>query len=541
VSTIYVFGHKNPDNDSVSSAVAYAHLKNLLDQDDTYIPARLGPMPKETAWVFERYGIPTPVALPHVHNRVMDAMTPSVIAIDSQATMLEAGRVFHDRQLNALPVVDGDGLYLGVLTLREIADLYTAQVKQTGFQESHVLVRNLVKSLDARLDAGDEDTVLAGNLVIAASEPQTVANMIAPGDTVILGDRRRTQPLAVEAGAACVILTCGARPDAALVDLARAHGCVLLSTEADTYSTARFASLSQGVSDYYDTGIPTCAPEDLLSAAAELILVPPYRQAIVLDDERRPTGILTRGDVARARRREVILVDHNESSQSAAGIMDAKVCEIVDHHRVGDIQTSGPILFLDLPLGSTATIVTREYLAHGVEIPVPMAAALLSAVMTDTVLLKSPTTTPVDVEVAHRLAAILEVDPLAFGMDVIRSRSAGVNLKASDIIGTDAKEFRFGDNVVVIAQHETVDLASVLEREDELLAAMDEVIAARGLDTYLLMVTDIVAEGSQFVCAGKRRLVERAFDISFDEGSVFLPGVLSRKKQVAGRLIDYGV
>lgn len=541
MSTIYVFGHQNPDNDSVSSAVSYAYLKNRIDPDNTYVPARLGAMPKETAWVFGEYGIDTPVALPHVHNRVMDAMTSQVVSIPNTATMLEAGRLFREDQLNAIPVVDAQGVYLGVLTLRALADLYTAESSVTGFHGLPVSLGNLGKSIAADMVVGNKDLQLAGNLVIAASEPQTMVSMVAPGDTVILGDRLRTQPLAIEAGASCIILTCGARPTPELEQLARQHDCALLCTEYDTYTATRFASLSQTVSDFVDSGIPTCQPDDLLSEAKELILVPPYRQAVVLDPDNRPMGILTRGDVARARRREVILVDHNESAQSAPGILEAKVCGIVDHHRVGDIQTANPICFLCLPLGSTATIVTREFQHQGVDIPVPIAAALLSAVMTDTVLLKSPTTTPTDHEVAATLGAIIGRDPLEYGMEVIRSRSAGVNLKASDIIGLDAKEFRFGDNVVVIAQHETVDLKSVLDREPELVSAMNEAIEQRGLDSYLLMVTDIIAEGSQFICAGKQRLVERAFDVDFSAGSVFMPGILSRKKQVAGRLIDFGV
>jgi manganese-dependent inorganic pyrophosphatase len=236
----------------------------------------------------------------------------------------------------------------------------------------------------------------------------------------------------------------------------------------------------------------------------------------------------------------VVLVDHNEAAQSAAGIEDASVVEIVDHHRVGDIQTSGPILFLNLPVGSTATIVATRYEQLGVDIPAPMAGILLAAALTDTVLLKSPTTTDVDRGVVERLAKLVGVDPVEFGMEVFRSRSAGEVFSAGTVVGTDAKEFRIGDVTALVAQYETVDIAPVMEHADALRAEMERRLVAGGFDVVVLMVTDIVREGSEILAVGNTRIVERALGVSLAAGSAWMPGVLSRKKQIAAQLVDAG-
>ncbi|NTU72340.1 MAG: CBS domain-containing protein, partial [Coriobacteriia bacterium] len=344
----------------------------------------------------------------------------------------------------------------------------------------------------------------------------------------------------LEAGAALLVVTGGAEPAEGVIELARSRGAAVLVTPHDAYSAARLLSLAHAVGDLMDTDVLTVGPETLLAEAAEDLIASPHREAMVCDEAHRVVGMLTRTDVARGARRRVVLVDHNESSQSASGIEDASVVEIVDHHRVGDIQTSGPILFLNLPVGSTATIVATRYEQLGVEVPVAIAGVLLAAALTDTVLLKSPTTTDVDRGVVERLSQIVGVDPMEFGMEVFRSRSAGEEFSAKGVVGTDAKEFRIGDAVVLIAQYETVDITPVMAHVDAVRAEMDARKAARGYDAVVLMVTDIVREGSEILATGNTRLVERALGVSLADGSAWMPGVLSRKKQVAARLVDAG-
>lgn len=537
---ILVFGHRNPDNDSICSAVAYAHLKNLTDEANVYVPARLGPVPAETRWVFERFGVELPIEIGHVNVRVRDVMTEGVVTVLAEKPMLEAGRLMRERSVRALPVVDSAGVLVGLVSQRMLAERYLEETEIAGFADMPITVERLVSVLDGELLAGDAAVALSGGVLIGAAEPVTMAARISHGDVLIVGDRARTQPVALEAGAACLVVTGGFRPDASVVALAAEKGAALVTTPHDTYSAARLVSLAHAVGDLMETDVFAVGPDTLLSEASEDLLASRHRDAVVTDEARKVVGILTRTDLARGTRRRVVLVDHNEVAQSARGIETATVVEIVDHHRVGDVQTAGPVLFLNLPVGSTATIVANRFEALGVELPASLAGVLLSALLTDTVLLKSPTTTDLDRTTAEKLARLAGVEALEFGMEVFRSRGAGAAFSARGVVGADAKEFRVGEMSALIAQYETVDLDSVMDRVDEVRAEMEARLETGGYGLVLLMVTDIVREGSEILAVGRTRAAERALGISLVEGSAWMPGVLSRKKQVAAKLVDSG-
>jgi manganese-dependent inorganic pyrophosphatase len=537
---ILVFGHRNPDNDSICSAVAYAHLKNLTDPGDVYVPVRLGPVPPETRWVFERFGLALPEQIADVRPRVRDVMTPEPLVVAEDATMLSAGRLMRERDVRMLPVVDAERTVVGVVTERSLAERYLSETELVGFRQFPVRVRRLVDVLEGRLLAGDESALLSGTVRIGAYEPATMAAKIVPGDVVIVGDRVRTQPLALEAGAACLIVGGGAEPAAEVVEAAKRANAAVIATTHPIHTAVRLVGLATSVTDFMDGSPLLLSPDVLLSEATEELLDSPHRSGVVVDEARRPVGVVTRTDLARGNRRRVVLVDHNETAQSAEGIEDAAVVEIVDHHRVGDVQTARPILFLNLPVGSTATIVARRFEDLGVEIPESLAGALLSAVLTDTVLLRSPTTTEIDRHVAERLAVRSGVDAMRFGMEVYRARSAGQVFSAERVVAADMKEFRAGDLRVGIGQHETVDLASVLAHEDEIRSAMESLRASQGFDLFVLMLTDIVEEGSRILACGNVRVAERALGIDLAAGSAWMPGVLSRKQQVAAPIVDAG-
>jgi manganese-dependent inorganic pyrophosphatase len=535
---ILVFGHKNPDNDSVASAVAYAYLKNALDSANEYVPARLGPMPKETQWVFERFGVEPPVEIAHVRTRVRDVMTPDPIVISAGEPMLVAGRLMREHGVRGLPVVDIAGHAVGLLSERALAERYLHETELPSFAGQPVTVERLVRVLDGGLACGEPEASISGEVIIGAAEPSTIAGRVGEGDVAIMGDRLRAQPIAIAAGVAVLISTGGFQPSADVIEAARKRGSAVIVTPHDTFSAARLVTLAHAVGDLMDTDVLTVNPDTLLSEAAEDLIASRHREAVVADGHGEVAGIITRTDVARGTRRRVVLVDHNEIAQSAPGIEDASVVEIVDHHRVGDVQSAGPITFINLPVGSTATIVATRFLEYGVAIPREIAGILLAAVLTDTVLLKSPTTTAVDRQIVSDLAAILDIDAMEYGMDVFRSRSAGEEFSAARVVGTDAKEFRVGELKILVAQYETVDVKPVLEHRAEVLGAMDAQVEGHGYDAVVLMLTDIVREGSEILAVGATRVVERALGISLKEGSAWMPGVLSRKKQVAARLVD---
>lgn len=306
----------------------------------------------------------------------------------------------------------------------------------------------------------------------------------------------------------------------------------------DAVADNLIASLSQKAEDITETDVLVLDKEDLVREVLEDLMRSELREAIVLDAEGVAVGIVTRTDVAVCPKRKVILVDHNETRQAVEGIEEADVVEIIDHHRIADVSTTNPIMFLNLPVGSTATIVATEFERQGVEIPVGIAKVLLSAILTDTVILKSPTTTDVDRDVVKRLSALAGVDAVEFGLQVFRCRGGEESMPVAELVCADSKEFQASTGTVLIAQRETVDLEGVMNREEEMREHMKKLREEQGYEFVLLMVTDIIAEGSQFLCEGDSRIVERAFgDPCSAKGGTWMPGVLSRKKQVAAKVL----
>lgn len=314
--------------------------------------------------------------------------------------------------------------------------------------------------------------------------------------------------------------------------------------ENDPSSTMSVASsliesLSQKVSELMMEDVVIFNEEDLLNEAVEKMMTSDLREGVAIDEDGHAIGIMTRSDVATRPRRRVVLVDHNETRQAAHGIEEAEILEIVDHHRIADVSTSNPIQFINLPVGSTATIVALEYRHYGLKIPKGIARALLSAVLTDTVILKSPTTTNIDREIAEYLAKIVGVDVIEFGMEVFKTRGGEESMPVEELVEADSKEFETGDSVVLIAQHETVDLEGVMKREEEIRKHMRQLQETHNYEFVLFLVTDILAEGSQFILEGNPKIVNDAFGIECDpQGGNWMPGILSRKKQVAARILN---
>ncbi len=446
---VIVVGHKNPDNDSISAAVGYAHLKNVLaqklDSPLTFIPACLGPLPPESTWVLDAYGIEPPRRISHVHTRVGDVMTADPISTSMDASMLEAGRALRKHNIRSLVVEDEQGRFKGLISTRAIAERY-------------------ITATDELDDASPESSMAV--------------------------------------------------------------------------ATSLIESLSQKVSELMFENVMKLDAEDVLHDVVDDMIASELREAVVVDEAGRAVGIVTRSDVATPPKRCVILVDHNEVRQAVTGIEEAEVLEIIDHHRIADVSTANPIKFINRPIGSTATLITLEYREAGIDIPKGIAALLLSAIMTDTVILKSPTATDVDREQADHLARIVGVDPTEFGLSVFRARGGDADMGVEELVGADAKEFQLDDNTILIAQHETVDLPVVMEREQEIREYMRKLAKDKGYETVVLMVTDILAEGTQLLAEGNRKIVNRAFGIECTgKDGTWMPGVLSRKKQVAAKIL----
>jgi manganese-dependent inorganic pyrophosphatase len=444
---VIIVGHKNPDNDSIASAVSLAYLNNQLAAREKaadpeadvreYAAVRLGPLPPESQWVLESVDLPLPDLIDNVYPCAADIMAIDMPVLFDDATLTDAMKTMQAHGCGALGITDAAGKFEGLVTMRMIGKRCVAAAIGDGEELNGSFTSALYQNVGFAKDA----------------------------DAPVFA------------------------PDTQLVDI-----------EAD------FAAAS------------SC-------------------WGAVVDADGKLAGIVNRSDTQDAPKRDVILVDHNELCQAADGMPSANVVQIIDHHRIGDVTTANPIPFTALPWGSTATIITTRFREYGIEIPISIAKVLLSAILTDTVILKSPTTTEVDEEQAAYLSGLVGVDAREFGLQVFRCRGGEADMEIEEFVCADSKEFKVGETTVLIAQHETVDLQGAMEREGEAREYMRQLVEQHAYDFALLLVTDILEEGSNFIVEGNHRLVDRVFGID-SSGVVWMPGVLSRKKQVAAPILS---
>jgi len=538
VGTIYVTGHRNPDTDSIASAIGYAELQGRLDPRNEYVPVRLGDLNAQTRWVLDRSGAAEPDFLAHVLLRASDVMQAGFPTADHHEAIREVGLTMARRDLELAPVVDDAGALVGVLTERTLARRYIRESREvTSLADAAATVEAIVAQLDGELVRGDAGLEIAGRVWVLAMDVDSLPDGIGPGDVAVVGDRDDAQRRAIELGVALLVTSNGTRPADDVLAMAAQRGTTVVSSRWDSYVTSRMVTLSMPCRALMDREPATVSPDDLVSDIATLISSVDYRAAVVVDGAHRPIGVVTHAELVAPEPRRVILVDHAERAQSVVGVEHAEIVEILDHHHIGSIETTVPVRAAFDPVGSTATLVVERFRANGMEPSRSTAMALLGAILSDTVILNSPTTTERDRAAVEYLERVLALDATELGREMFESTSDVSELDAETIVTRDAKEYTVADGQrFVIAQIETVGDA-VLERRDELLEELAQLRDARGLSLYALMVTDIMAKGTRILVAGDHGLIERAFGKPAAEGTIDLPGVMSRKKQVAPRLM----
>ncbi|MGH2541738.1 MAG: putative manganese-dependent inorganic diphosphatase, partial [Ardenticatenaceae bacterium] len=447
-------------------------------------------------------------------------------------TVYEVGELLRKHSVHAIPIAHEDGRVQGVVTERTLARGYLREMHLQSLQNTPASLANIAETLDAQILVGEPEQQVVGNAVIGSMSPESMVRFISPGDLVIIGDRENAQEKALGCDISCLVVTGGFTPSDAIQRLAHERGTALLVTPHDTFGAARLVNLSIPATRLLARDVMTVSPDSLVNELTPELLESTHGIALVNDDDGRLAGVLTKSDLVRRQRRQVILVDHSEKSQSADGIERAEILEILDHHRLGGLETASPILALIAPVGCTATLVLRRYKEFGVTPPREIAGLMVAAILSDTMLLKSPTTTPEDVAAAEYLGTILGEEPLAFGRAMYNAKFDIAHLSPIEIMTTDLKSFTFGTGTVAISQIEVGDLTPVMARKQELLEAMEQYQETHDYDLVLLMVTDISREGTELLAVGRTRAVERAFDAPLTDHSLYLPGVLSRKKQV---------
>jgi manganese-dependent inorganic pyrophosphatase len=535
VSTIYVTGHRNPDTDSVASAIGYAELKRRLDPNNEYIPVRLGEMNTQTRWVIERSGAPVPEFLPHVMLRAADIMQTDFPSIGQDEPVREAGLAMARANSDLVPVVGDDGALVGVVTTRTLARRYIRESRESSTLSEATYVHTVVNVLEGELVAG-EDRQLSGRVWVHSMDVKAKSG-ISDGDVVVLGNRSDAQRLAIELGAALLVLSNGSKPDDEVLELARERGTTIVVSPLDTYVSGRMITLAAPCRALMERDPLTAGADDLVTEVSEQIKESHYGAAVIIDSRRRPIGLITRSDLVDPPRRRVLLVDHAEQAQSVPGVEHAEIVEILDHHHIGSIETRVPVMATFDPVGSTCTLVVERFRQNGMEPSHATALAMLGAILSDTVILNSPTTTERDHAVVEYLERVLAVDAEALGREMFEATADVSDVSAEEIVVRDAKRYQSGaGQEICIAQVEVVG-GSLLERKEELLEAMNRQRREENLGFYALMVTDVLDKGTHLLVSGEAGPVGRAFGVEPEDSLIELPGVMSRKKQVAPKLL----
>ena len=523
---IYVTGHRNPDTDSIVAAMAYAALRNALG-DREYEAACLGHVSDETQIVLDRFGFQPPKRITNMFTQVRDLDFDKPPVFSAAVTMERAWKML-EKQNTAIPVANDDGTLFGMLSREDVANYNMSLVNAGRLDE--VPLFNLLNVLEGKVinEAGENTDVISGEVTIAL--PQSRENLMfnSRESVVICGSQPDVIRRALEMNVNCLIL-CQAELSEELRALAT--GTCVISTPNDAYRTVRLIFQSTPIGRICRTeGIVCFHLDDKVDDVRDQMLKHRDSSYPILDEDDHVVGILTRYHLLRPRRKRVVLVDHNEAAQSVPGLEEAEILEIIDHHRLADIQTTNPIYVRNEPVGSTNTIIASMFQDRGLMPSTKMAGMMAAAILSDTVMSKSPTCTERDRRTAERMARIANVSLDELGRDIF---SASMDSRTTkDLLFSDYKEFHIAGHDLAVAQITCVDSPKMLERKDEFLALMWENSKKKDLSMMILMLTDVLLEGTQIIYLGDEDTIRQAFNVSPKENTVFLPRVMSRKKQV---------
>jgi manganese-dependent inorganic pyrophosphatase len=528
---IYTIGHRNPDTDSIASAIGYAHLKTILGEN--VVAARAGKINAETKFVLEYFKTEQPKLITDLYPRVKDITLDCKIVINASDSLRKLGEVMRENGLKSVPVVENEKL-IGIVTVSDLAQRYFKELNMQNLAEAGVAFRDIISVIDGEVVvSGDEGAKVKGNVRIAAGSVRMIQEIIQKDDIVLIGDRRDETILdCVRQGIACLIVTGSGRVSADVIEEAESKHMLIISSPYDTYTCARLINQCVPVSRIMQKNLVCFKPLDILSDIKGAMESSNFRNYPVVENGKL-MGLVSRDQLMVPERERVILVDHNERGQAVEGIEEAKILEIIDHHRLGGIQTSEPIFTRQEPVGCTSTIIANMHWHRGIDIPPTIAGLLLSAIISDTVLFKSPTCTPYDKKTAEKLADIAGVNIIEYGMAMLKAGSGIGDMSPMEIAKNDLKEFQIGDYRIIVSQISVMDTQEVLNLEHDLIESMDIICKKEGYDMSLVMVTDIINEGTHLLYAGSpKALISEAFKMPASGNSIYLPGVMSRKKQI---------
>ena len=543
-----VLGHRNPDTDSICSAICYAGFKHQLTGEN-YEPCRAGNVNPETQYVLDYFKLKAPRLVENVKTQVKDIEIRKTKGVSRGISLKNAWGLMQENNVVTLPCVTEEGLLEGVITIGDITKSYMNLYDSSIISKACTKYANILDTLEGSMVVGDSEAYFdRGKVLIAAANPDLMENYIEKHDLVILGNRYESQLCAIEMEAGCIIVCEGAGVSLTIRKLAQERGCAVITTPYDTYTTARLINQSMPIS-YFMTkeNIIEFSEEDYLDDIREIMASKRHRDFPILDSDGKYIGMISRRNLLGAKGKSIILVDHNEKSQAVEGMESADIREIIDHHRLGTVETMSPVFFRNQPLGCTATIIYQMYQENHIEIDKTTAGLLCSAIISDTLLFRSPTCTPIDKAAGLALALIAGLDFEKYAIDMF---SAGSNLKGKsdgDIFYQDFKRFTVGNSVFGIGQITSLNAVELKDLRTRMSAYTEKEREQHEIDMMFFMLTNILTESTDLICTGQgaEQLIANAFhvkdedmeNVSGQTGIVKLPGVVSRKKQLAPQIM----
>lgn len=532
---VFVIGHKNPDTDSICSAIAYANLKKKITGEE-YVARRAGHLNEETQYILERFKVEAPEYIKDVGTQVKDIEIRETEGVSENISLKEAWTLMKENNVVTLPITTKERNLIGLITIGDIATSYMDMYDSSILATANTKYQNIIETLDATLIIGDAEAYFnKGKVLVAAANPDLMENYIEPNDLVILGNRYESQLCAIEMNAACIIVCEGAPVSLTIKKLAEEEHCTVISTPHDTFTAARLINQSMPIRYFMRREhLITFRTDDFTEKLKEVMSKKRHRDFPILDKQGLYIGMVSRRNLLNAARKKVIMVDHNEKNQAVDGIENADILEIIDHHRLGSVETIAPVFFRNQPLGCTATIVYQMYQESGIPVDKVIAALLCSAIISDTLMFRSPTCTMVDRNIAQELAEIAEVKIEELANDMFR---AGSNLRSKtpeEIFYQDFKKFSMNDTTFGVGQINSMNSEELAELKGRLYPYMKDIIKHAGVQMIFFMLTDIVKESTELIFVGENaeQLISNAFGIRAQGDSFILKDVVSRKKQL---------
>jgi manganese-dependent inorganic pyrophosphatase len=531
---IYVTGHKNPDSDSICAAISYAEFKNKTG-NTSVLALRQGEINRETQFILDYFEVEKPTLLTTMKTQVSDLEYDKISPVQPEISLKMAWSIMKNNNVKTLSVVDDNGKLKGVVSVSNLTSTYMDIWDNKILAKSNTKIENILDTLSAKsIFLHEADPSFPGKIVIAAMSPISAEDHIDEGDVVICGDRKDTQEMIINSKVSLMIVSGNHPVSEEIVQSAKKTGCSIISTPYDSFTASRLIVQSIPISYVMvSSDIVKFNTTNYVEDIKEIMLKTRYRSYPVVDSNNKVVGGLSRYHLISQIKKKIILVDHNERSQSIDGLEDAEILEVIDHHRIADIQTGSPIYFRNQPVGSSSTIVASIFFENGIRPSKKIAGILSGAIISDTLMFRSPTTTSTDREILKRLSEITGIDPEEFATKMFKAGTSLEGKTVSEIFNQDYKMFSLSNYKIGVSQVTTMDIDGFASMKSEMLDYMNKKVKDEGFNFLLLLLTDILKGGSQIFAAGpNKEIVSNAFNVTLVDDSAYAPGLLSRKKQV---------